>query len=37
MCGRYVSPEQVAIEHAFHIGGRSNAIPSAGCSMPPRS
>ena len=23
MCGRYISPDQAAIERAFHIGGRS--------------
>jgi putative SOS response-associated peptidase YedK len=25
MCGRYVSPEQAAIERHWHVGGRSNA------------
>lgn len=29
MCGRYVSPDQAAIERAFHIGGRSNQNPFA--------
>jgi putative SOS response-associated peptidase YedK len=30
MCGRYVSPDQAAIERAFHIGGRSNPNPFRG-------
>jgi putative SOS response-associated peptidase YedK len=30
MCGCYVSPEQAAIEHDFHIGGRSNPNPFRG-------
>jgi hypothetical protein len=29
MCGRFVSPEEAAIERAFHLGRRDNPNPFA--------